>query len=129
MTVETCSTSQSDPDVDQGGHSMRADPGNEALTPPAEDSEAYWPVIEPMRANTGVPRTTIGDPAATTGYCLWEFDGSAWMLKKDRCQPGAVPSAAPSEPGRFRGQLRAVMAVPAQAAAAGSTTAGRPDDE
>jgi hypothetical protein len=108
---------------------MRADPGNDALTPPAEDAESYWPVVEPMLADTGVTRTTIGDPVNATGYCLWEFDGSAWLLKKDRCQPGAVPSAPPTEPGRFRGQFRAVMAVPAQAAAAGSQTAGPPDEQ
>ena len=97
---------------------MQADPVNDDFVAFAEMTEGDWAAIDPARGDQVHPLTTGAVAHATTGYCLWEFDGAAWILKKDRCQPGAVPSAPPSAPGRFRGQLRAVIAVPAQAAVA-----------
>jgi hypothetical protein len=102
---------------------MRTDPGKDTFGVLDVRFEGGAPAIDPIPA--GHERLTVtGDDAyLASGYCLWEFDGSAWMLKKDRCKPGAVPSAPPSTPGRFRGQLRAVMAVPAKAAVAESSSA------
>lgn len=51
--------------------------------------------------------------ASGTGYTLWEFDGNNWNIKQDRSIKGFVPSAPPKIPGRFRGQLRAILSVPA----------------
>lgn len=77
------------------------------------DSEVLIPDVGPPWIE--MDRTTAGGPISA-GYCLWEFDGRSWVLKSDRCRQGYVPSAPPAIPGRFRGQLRAVMAVPAPAA-------------
>lgn len=51
--------------------------------------------------------------ASLTGYCLWEFDGSQWQLKKDCSKPEFKPSEPPAGPGTFRGQLKSLLAVPA----------------
>jgi hypothetical protein len=104
---------------------MRADPGKDVFGAVEERFEGIVPAIDPAPAGHEQATITADDAYLAAGYCLWEFDGAAWILKKDRCKPGAVPSAPPATPGRFRGQLRAVMAVPAQAAVAASSTAGR----
>ncbi len=56
----------------------------------------------------GYPTTRGG---AQAGYTLWMFDGSEWSMTKDRSAPGYAPSAAPTVPGRFRGQVRAILSV------------------
>jgi hypothetical protein len=53
--------------------------------------------------------TTAGFSPA--GYVLWEFDGLAWSLKKDLSASGFGPSSPPTVVGKFRGQIRATMAV------------------
>lgn len=53
--------------------------------------------------------TTRG--GAKSGYSLWAFDGSAWRMTKDRSAEGHRASAAPTTPGRFRGQVRAILSV------------------
>jgi hypothetical protein len=45
------------------------------------------------------------------GYVLWEFDGLAWSLKKDLSKSGFGPSSPPTVLGKFRGQIRATMAI------------------
>ena len=50
-----------------------------------------------------------------TGYSLWSFDGGVWSLSKNRSAEGYLPSSAPSVPGRFKGQVRAILSVPADA--------------
>jgi hypothetical protein len=97
---------------------MHADHVNDDFMAFTEMTEADWAAFDPLQNAHQNPQTTSATPHRATGYVLWEYDGSAWVLKKDRCKPGAVPSAPPSTPGRFRGQLRAVVAVPAQAAVA-----------
>jgi hypothetical protein len=92
---------------------MRVDLGNEAVGTIVEDPEGVAPAFEPHPG--GMAMTTGAGDSVASGYCLWEFDGAAWILKKDRCNVGYVPSAPPSAPGRFRGQIRAVMAVPESA--------------
>ncbi|MGP0070139.1 MAG: hypothetical protein ACLQGP_41895 [Isosphaeraceae bacterium] len=87
--------------------------GNEAVGTIAGDPEGAIPAFA-TRPDRDIV-TTLGMDTAASGYCLWEFDGAAWIVKKDRCKAGYVPSAPPSVPGRFRGQLRAVMSVPASA--------------
>ncbi len=58
--------------------------------------------------------TTSGFISASgTGYTLWEFDGNNWNIKRDRSEKGFVPSTPPKISGRFRGQLRAILSVPA----------------
>jgi hypothetical protein len=98
---------------------MRADLGSEDVGAIAVDRLEASPLIasplageEPTAEHA---RTTGKVDSAATGYCLWEFDGAAWILKKDRSDRGHVPSPPPSVPGRFRGQLRAVMSVPRSA--------------
>jgi hypothetical protein len=58
---------------------------------------------------------TLGNPTtrggAHSGYTLWMYDGSEWSMTKDRSAEGYVPSAAPTVPGRFRGQVRAILSV------------------
>ena len=54
--------------------------------------------------------TTRGSSKA--GYTLWSFDGTEWSLTKDQSEEGYGPAAPPSVPGRFKGQVRAVLAVP-----------------
>jgi hypothetical protein len=92
---------------------MRVKLGNEAVGAIVGEPEVASPVFAPQLGGEQ-PTTGRLDPCAS-GYCLWEFEGAAWILKKDRSHDGYVPSAPPSVPGRFRGQLRAVMAVPASA--------------
>ncbi|CAN5914837.1 hypothetical protein BH23PLA1_BH23PLA1_11340 [soil metagenome] len=72
-------------------------------------------MTEPQRPHKPIPTVTSSGTvsASGSGYCLWEFDGSSWVLKKDRSASGFVPSSPPTIAGRFRGQLRAIMAVPA----------------
>ncbi len=50
--------------------------------------------------------------SAKSGYSLWTFDGASWLLTKDRSAPGYLVSATPSVPGRFKGQVRAILSVP-----------------
>ena len=97
---------------------MRADLGNADIGAPAIDRLDANPLGDDPLAGegpaAGKARTTGKADSAATGYCLWEFDGAAWILKKDRSHRGHVPSP-PSISGRFRGHLRAVMSVPAAA--------------
>ncbi len=95
---------------------MRVDLGNGDVGAIANDLQDASPVVAlPTEDGKKTVRTTGRAASAATGYCLWEFDGATWILKKDRCYSGYVPSAPPSVPGRFPGQLRAVMSVPAVA--------------
>lgn len=55
---------------------------------------------------------TSDQPAASvTGYCLWEFDGEQWLMKKDCSKASYQPSAPPAVQGTFRGQLKSLLAV------------------
>jgi hypothetical protein len=63
----------------------------------------------PVEGPYGGPTTRGG---AQSGYTLWMFDGSEWSMTKDRSAAGFVPSDAPTVPGRFRGQVRAILSVP-----------------
>jgi hypothetical protein len=92
---------------------MRVNLGDEAIGAIAGEPEVASPEYA-SQLGSDQPTTGRLDPSMS-GYCLWEFEGAAWVLKKDRSNGGFVPSAPPSVPGRFRGQLRAVMAVPASA--------------
>jgi len=98
---------------------MGADLGHEDVGATAVDRlEANLLGPDPLAGEgptAGKITTTGKADCAATGYCLWEFDGSAWILKKDRSDRGHVPSPPPSVPGRFRGHLRTVMSVPAAA--------------
>lgn len=102
---------------------MQADLSNEDVGMTAADRlDAELVASDPLAAEdqglTAAKATTTGRAdAAATGYCLWEYDGASWMLKKDRSELGHVPSPPPAVPGRFRGHLRAVMSVPAAAIA------------
>jgi hypothetical protein len=91
---------------------MGAEQGNNAADALVYDPEEIPGGMDP--APMPIILTTKSDPR-NPGYCLWEFDGATWVLKKDRTQAGYVPSAPPLVPGRFRGQIRAVLAVPAMA--------------
>jgi hypothetical protein len=92
---------------------MQVDLGKEEVGAIAVDRPGVSPVIDAPGPYKEPPvRSTGKADSSPSGYCLWEFDGAAWLLKKDRCAAGHVPSPPPSVPGRFRGQLRAVMAVP-----------------
>ncbi len=55
--------------------------------------------------------TTRG--SAKAGYSLWTYDGASWQLTKDQSAEGFKPANPPSVPGRFKGQVRAILAVPA----------------
>ncbi len=95
---------------------MRVDLGNGDVSAIANELQAASPVVAlPTEDVKKTVRSTGRADSAATGYCLWEFDGAAWIMKKDRCYSGYVPSAPPSVPGRFPGQLRAVMSVRAAA--------------
>jgi hypothetical protein len=98
---------------------MRADLGNAEIGATAVDRLEANPLgADPLageETTVGTVRTTGRVDSAATGYCLWEFDGATWILKKDRSDRDHVPSPPPSVPGRFRGHLRAVMSVPASA--------------
>jgi hypothetical protein len=56
--------------------------------------------------------TTRGN--SQSGYSLWAFDGTDWSMAKDRSAEGYRPSSAPTVPGRFRGQVRAILSIPAE---------------
>ncbi len=47
------------------------------------------------------------------GHSIWEFDGEHWQLKKTVALEGGIPSAPPSLPGKFKGQLRSTACVAA----------------
>ena len=58
--------------------------------------------------------TSTNYSAQVSGYCLWQYTGHEWMLKKDCCNDGFVPSPAPTFPGAFAGQLKSTLAQPAE---------------
>jgi hypothetical protein len=91
---------------------MGTEQGNNAVDALVYDPEGIPGAMDP--APIPITLTTKSTPVKP-GYSLWEFDGATWLLKKDRSKAGHVPSAPPSVPGRFRGQIRAVLAVPATA--------------
>jgi hypothetical protein len=68
-------------------------------------------VIDPIATQTRAMLPTSRSANDQGGYCLWEFRDETWMLKKDCCKEGYVPSALPAESGRFEGQIRALAAV------------------
>jgi hypothetical protein len=70
-------------------------------------------VIDPIMGQTLASMPTSRATYDQDGYCLWEFRNQTWMLKKDCCQAGYVPSQPPVESGRFQGQIRALAAVAA----------------
>lgn len=61
------------------------------------------------------PKMTGQDSSGPDGYghSIWEFDGIDWQLKKNCAEEGAVASAPPSIPGKFKGQLRSTSCVAA----------------
>jgi hypothetical protein len=94
---------------------MAADLGNEDAGATAVDRLEAEPLGDDPLAGWGPVGSMTGEAdSSATGYCLWEFDGAVWILRKDRSDRGHFPSP-PSVPGRFRGHLRAVMSVPASA--------------
>jgi len=68
-------------------------------------------VIDPIATKTRGIYPTKRASNVEGGYCLWEFRDETWMLKKDCCKEGYVPSEPPAENGRFQGQIRALAAV------------------
>ena len=68
-------------------------------------------VIDPIVTQTRAMSPTKRGSNVEGGYCLWEFRDERWMLKKDCCKEGYVPSEPPAESGRFQGQIRALAAV------------------
>jgi len=58
--------------------------------------------------------TSTNYSALISGYCLWQYSGDAWVLKKDCCNEGFRPSSAPASPGAFVGQLKSTLAEPAE---------------
>lgn len=57
-------------------------------------------------------KTSDQPGASLTGYCLWEFDGEQWLMKKDCSATDYRPSSPPATQGTFRGQLKSLLAVP-----------------
>ena len=53
--------------------------------------------------------------ALNTGYCVWEWTEKGWIIKKNRCEKGCLPQE-PMVHGQFRGQHRAVICIPDDAA-------------
>ncbi len=49
--------------------------------------------------------------AKANGFCVWEYTGKEWTMKKDCSNPDAVSAGVPRIAGRFRGQLRVVPSV------------------
>ena len=86
---------------------MAPDLGVDLLTQPGTAPVQDWSDPGQM----GTPTTRGG---ATAGYTLWMFDGSKWTMTKDRSAAGYVPSSPPSAAGRFKGQVRAILSVPAE---------------
>jgi hypothetical protein len=69
-------------------------------------------VIDPIVVQTHRMVQSSGKwERAEAGYCLWEFRNQTWLLKKDCCLAGHVPSQPPVESGRFEGQIRALAAI------------------
>lgn len=75
------------------------------VQPPASESTDVWGEQGDIVAGM----TTRGSSKA--GYTLWMFDGTQWRLTKDQSAEGYLPGTPPSVPGRFKGQVRAVLAV------------------
>lgn len=73
-------------------------------------SIGYEVIGDPL--DTGI-NSSDAPVALVTGYCLWQFDGAAWSLKKDRSLANQQPSAPPETPGVYSGQLIFLLAVPA----------------
>lgn len=61
-------------------------------------------------AHMGGVATTRGN--AKSGYSLWVYDGTAWAMSKDRSAEGYAVAPAPTVPGRFAGQIRAILSTP-----------------
>ena len=70
-------------------------------------------LLDPIIIQTQSMGKSSGPMNEQSGYCLWEFRNENWMLKKDCCREGYVPSQPPVEGGRFQGQIRALAAVSA----------------
>jgi hypothetical protein len=68
-------------------------------------------VIDPIVTQTRGMVPTKSAANDQGGYCLWEFRDETWMLKKDCCKEGYVPSEPQAESGRYQGQIRALAAV------------------
>ena len=70
-----------------------------------------------MTQTTPIPTTTVpilgSSPArsAAFGHALWMYTDHGWTLKKDVSIEGACPSEPPTQPGLFRGQIRATPSV------------------
>jgi hypothetical protein len=87
---------------------MAPDLGVDLLTQPGTAPVQDWSDPGQM----GNPTTRGG--GMKSGHTLWMFDGSEWTMTKDRSAEGYVPSSPPSVPGRFKGQVRAILSVPAE---------------
>lgn len=68
----------------------------------------------PRSAESDESEVTTTRGGAKAGYTLWSFDGTEWKLTKDRSAPGHIASTAPIVPGRFKGQVRAILSIPAE---------------
>jgi hypothetical protein len=58
--------------------------------------------------------TSTNYSAQISGYCLWQYTGDEWVMKKDCCKEGFQPSAAPAAAGTFVGQLKSTLAEPSE---------------
>ena len=90
------------------GNAAKAASALAIKTSTIEEVEAAPVLDEPGDLVAGP--TTRG--SAKSGYSLWAFDGSDWTFTKDRSAPGYIASAAPTVPGRFKGQVRAILSIP-----------------
>jgi hypothetical protein len=81
------------------------------LAPEAAARPQTEPYQDPWKQPDGLDIAASTSGKKLYGYSLWRFDGAAWRLAKDMSAEGGRAAGPPSAPGRFRGQVRAILSV------------------
>lgn len=69
--------------------------------PDAEGKPGAESTLEASETGNGAGRLF---PA--TGYSLWEYANSTWVMKKCHCKEGFDSGTPPTEPGKYKGEIK-----------------------
>jgi hypothetical protein len=78
--------------------------------PKLEGKPATSSALEAADAGNGAGRLF---PAS--GYSLWEYANSTWVLKKCHCQDGYGSGSPPAEAGKYTGEIKRKACEPSSA--------------